>query len=65
MRLGANKRTKCDSAPEEPASISVESVNRLRVNIGAGVSTYMVSEIGNGLVEKIEKNSPTTGSMVN
>lgn len=25
------------------------------------VSTYMVSEIGNGLIEKIEKNSPTLG----
>ncbi|KAJ3258242.1 deubiquitinating enzyme [Boothiomyces macroporosus] len=52
--------TKCDDAPAEPPSVSMETTNKLRVNIGA-VSTYMVSEIGNGLIEKIEKNSPTLG----
>jgi ubiquitin carboxyl-terminal hydrolase 14 len=51
--------TKCDEAPQEEVSISVESVNKLRVNIGSGVSTYMLQDIGNGLVEKIEKNSPS------
>jgi ubiquitin carboxyl-terminal hydrolase 14 len=51
--------TKCDEASEEAPSLSVETVNKLRVNISAGVSTYMVQEIANGLVEKIEKNSPS------
>lgn len=46
--------TKCDVVPDEPASISMESVNKLRVNIGAGVSTYLVQEITNGLVGKLE-----------
>jgi ubiquitin carboxyl-terminal hydrolase 14 len=51
--------TKCDEAPTETPSVSVESVNKIRVNISSGVSTFMFQEIANGLVEKIEKNSPT------
>ena len=39
--------TKCNDAPNEVPTISIESNNKIRVNIGAGVSTYMVSEIGN------------------
>ncbi|KAJ3039022.1 Ubiquitin carboxyl-terminal hydrolase 14 [Rhizophlyctis rosea] len=50
---------KCEEAPEEQPVTTVETFNKLRVNIGSGVSTYMVTDIGAGLVEKIEKNSPT------
>ncbi|KAJ3294954.1 Ubiquitin carboxyl-terminal hydrolase 14 [Borealophlyctis nickersoniae] len=46
-------------APEEAPVVSVETFNKLRVNIGSGVSTYMTSDIEAGLTEKIEKNSPT------
>ncbi|TPX58593.1 hypothetical protein PhCBS80983_g03040 [Powellomyces hirtus] len=49
----------CDEAPEEGAITSIESFNKLRVSIGTGVSTYMLTDIGKGLEEKIEKNSPT------
>ncbi|KAJ2996735.1 deubiquitinating enzyme [Globomyces sp. JEL0801] len=55
--------SRCDAAPSETPTITIDSANKIRVNIGAGVSTYMVSEIENGLIEKIEKTSPTTGSM--
>ncbi|KAJ3012033.1 Ubiquitin carboxyl-terminal hydrolase 14 [Thoreauomyces humboldtii] len=48
----------CDEAPEE-VNTSIESFNKLSVSIGAGVTTYMLTEIGKGLIEKIEKNSPT------
>ncbi|KAI9088744.1 hypothetical protein DFS34DRAFT_421316 [Phlyctochytrium arcticum] len=51
----------CDEAPEESPSISTDTFNKLRVNIGAGVSTYMLTDIGKGLEEKIEKNSPSLG----
>eukprot|EP00842_Homolaphlyctis_polyrhiza_P003139 jgi/Hompol1/3826/HPOL_003366-RA len=51
----------CDEAPEEVPTENIETFNKLRVNIGAGVSTYLVSEIAASLVEKIEKNSPSLG----
>ncbi|KND04956.1 ubiquitin-specific protease UBP6 [Spizellomyces punctatus DAOM BR117] len=49
----------CDEAPEEGSTTSVDTFNKLRVNIGSGVSTYMLTDIAKGLEEKIEKNSPT------
>ncbi|KAJ3163105.1 deubiquitinating enzyme [Geranomyces michiganensis] len=51
----------CDEAPEEGTTTSIESFNKLRVSIGSGVSTYMLTDIAKGLEEKIEKNSPTLG----
>nr|KAJ3421410.1 hypothetical protein HK105_003620 [Polyrhizophydium stewartii] len=51
--------TTCDEVPEEPAATTIETFNKMRVNIGPGVSTYLVSEIAASLTEKIEKNSPT------
>ncbi|KAJ8328683.1 deubiquitinating enzyme [Batrachochytrium dendrobatidis] len=51
--------THCTESESEPKTTAVESFNKLRVNISAGVSTYLVSEIANSLIEKIEKNSPS------
>ncbi|KAI8926814.1 hypothetical protein BC831DRAFT_455097 [Entophlyctis helioformis] len=53
--------TTCDDEPNEVPSTTIETFNKLRVNIGSGVSTYLVMEIANSLVEKLEKNSPTLG----
>ena len=48
-------RTKCDTSDE--TSVAMESINKLRVNISAGVSSYLISEIEKALSEKIEKNN--------
>ncbi|KAH6575861.1 hypothetical protein BASA60_004800 [Batrachochytrium salamandrivorans] len=53
--------TVCTEASSEPSTTTAESFNKLRVNIGSGVSTYLVSEIATSLVEKLEKNSPSLG----
>ncbi|KAI8853404.1 hypothetical protein BC829DRAFT_382730 [Chytridium lagenaria] len=52
---------KCDEAPEEGEATNISSFRQLKVNIGAGVSTYMLTDMQNGLTEKIEKNSPSLG----
>ncbi|RKO88249.1 hypothetical protein BDK51DRAFT_20633, partial [Blyttiomyces helicus] len=52
---------KCDETTEEPPVSSIEAFNKLRVNIGSGVSTYMMTDIGASMTEKIEKNSPALG----
>ncbi|KAJ3089887.1 Ubiquitin carboxyl-terminal hydrolase 14 [Quaeritorhiza haematococci] len=49
----------CKEAPEEPATTTVETFSKLTVNIGSGVSTYMVADIMAGLTQPIEKNSPS------
>ncbi len=36
----------------------METFVKLRVNIGAGVSTYMTADLANGFIEKLEKISP-------
>ncbi|KAI8910872.1 hypothetical protein EDD86DRAFT_189502, partial [Gorgonomyces haynaldii] len=61
MTLELLQETKCDDAPQEPPKTTLETLNKLRVNIGAGVSTYLVTEIQNSLIEKLEKNSATLG----
>lgn len=38
-----------------------EVFTKLAVNIGAGVSTYMQTDLLAGLTQPIEKNSPTLG----
>ncbi|KAJ3101155.1 Ubiquitin carboxyl-terminal hydrolase 14 [Phlyctochytrium planicorne] len=54
-------RVKCDDAPAEPATTSLNSFRQLKVNIGAGVSTYMLTDLQQGFTEKIEKNSESLG----
>ncbi|KAI9209280.1 uncharacterized protein BJ171DRAFT_576853 [Polychytrium aggregatum] len=51
---------KCDES-DEPAQEGIESFTDLTVNIGSGVSTYMMTDILNGLTEKIEKHSQALG----
>lgn len=52
---------KCDEAPEEEPTTGIESFEKLRVNIGSGISTYMVADLATAFTEEIEKNSPTLG----
>ncbi|TPX42103.1 hypothetical protein SeMB42_g01201 [Synchytrium endobioticum] len=54
---------KCDDAPQEEPTTSQETFTRLQVNIGSGVSTYLSSDIATGLIQKIEKTSPTLNIM--
>lgn len=54
---------KCDDAPNEEPTMSHETFTRLQINIGAGVSTYLSSDLAAGLTVKIEKNSPTLNRM--
>lgn len=61
MTTELTSETTCDDAPTESPSVSIDALNKIRVTIGAGASTYMTTEIGNGLVEKIEKTSPSLG----
>ena len=58
MDLTLSTSIKCDEATEEVVT-GVEVVNKLRVAIGSGVSTYMIHDLASGLVEKITKNSPS------
>ncbi|KAI9353254.1 hypothetical protein DFJ73DRAFT_828813 [Zopfochytrium polystomum] len=51
----------CDDAPQEPPTVEVSTFRQQKVNIGSGVSTYMVTDLQAGFTEKIEKNSPTLG----
>ncbi|KAJ3116174.1 Ubiquitin carboxyl-terminal hydrolase 14 [Physocladia obscura] len=51
----------CVDAPTEPAKIEVGSFRQLKANIGAGVSTYMLTDLENNFVETIEKHSETLG----
>ena len=53
--------TKCDDATSEAPTVRVESFNKLRVNIGAGFSTILASEISASLTEKLEKTSTDLG----
>lgn len=60
-------RTKCDDGKDD-ISYTIDTVNKLRVSfnlykvsIGAGVSTYLSTEISNGLIEKITKNCESLG----
>jgi ubiquitin carboxyl-terminal hydrolase 14 len=39
----------------------MNTFRQLKVNIGAGVSTYMLTDLQNGFTEKIEKNSESLG----
>jgi hypothetical protein len=36
---------KCNDAPDEPNAVSMSNFRQLKVNIGAGVSTYLISDI--------------------
>jgi ubiquitin carboxyl-terminal hydrolase 14 len=49
---------KCDEDSAEAETTSMETFVKLRVNIGAGVSTYMTADLANGFIEKLEKISP-------
>ncbi|KAI8617251.1 hypothetical protein BC830DRAFT_122369 [Chytriomyces sp. MP71] len=51
----------CVDAPSEPAKVEFGTFRQLKANIGAGVSTYMLTDLENGFVETIEKNSETLG----
>ena len=63
MTVETKVSVQCDENSNEEPSILFETFNKLRVNIGSGVSTYMVSDIESGLVEKIEKTSPSLGKL--
>ncbi|KAJ3210582.1 Ubiquitin carboxyl-terminal hydrolase 14 [Clydaea vesicula] len=52
---------KCDEAPNEEPTVSTDTFQKLTVNIGSGVHTYMVTDIQNGLTQPVEKNSPSLG----
>ncbi|RKO97100.1 hypothetical protein CXG81DRAFT_13055 [Caulochytrium protostelioides] len=52
---------KCDESAEEPVQTSYDSFLSLKVNIGSGVSTYMMADMKAGLTEAIEKTSETLG----
>lgn len=47
MTMELISELKCNDAPEEQPTISIDLSSKLRVNIGSGVSTYMVSDIEN------------------
>lgn len=50
---------KSAEAPDEEPTIGVEGFESLRINIGAGVSTYLTTDLASSFSEEIEKNSPT------
>ncbi|KAJ3408335.1 Ubiquitin carboxyl-terminal hydrolase 14 [Chytridiales sp. JEL 0842] len=52
---------KCNDAPDESPAVSMSTFRQMKVNIGAGVSTYMISDMQAGLTETLEKNSETLG----
>ncbi|KAJ3316811.1 Ubiquitin carboxyl-terminal hydrolase 14 [Blyttiomyces sp. JEL0837] len=53
--------TTCDDAPTETPTMSVSTFRQMKVNIGSGVSTYMLTDIQNGLTEKINKRNESLG----
>ncbi|KAJ3067228.1 Ubiquitin carboxyl-terminal hydrolase 14 [Podochytrium sp. JEL0797] len=55
----------CVDAPGEAAKVEVGTFRQLKATIGAGVSTYMMTDLENSLVETIEKNSETLGRTAN
>ena len=48
---------KCNESVDEAPTTTVENFLKLTVNIGAGVSTYMATDIQAGLTQQVEKNS--------
>ncbi|KAJ3011422.1 UNVERIFIED_CONTAM: Ubiquitin carboxyl-terminal hydrolase 14 [Siphonaria sp. JEL0065] len=51
----------CVDAPREEAKVEVGTFRQLKANIGAGVSTYMLTDLENNFIETIEKTSDTLG----
>ncbi|TDL26917.1 cysteine proteinase [Rickenella mellea] len=54
------RELKCDEAPDEEPSITVEKVSKIECNI-SGTTNYMHTGIMDALNQKIEKNSPSLG----
>lgn len=51
--------TVCDEAPDEKPTVGEDRFYKLAVNISAGITTYLTTEIGNSLLQKLEKTSET------
>ncbi|KAG2130373.1 hypothetical protein DEU56DRAFT_815676 [Suillus clintonianus] len=60
MMAEMRRELKCDEAPEEPSTVTIEKVLKVECNISA-TTNYMHTGIKDALNSQLEKNSPSLG----
>jgi ubiquitin carboxyl-terminal hydrolase 14 len=60
MMAEMRRELKCDEAPEEPSTVTIEKVLKIECNISA-TTNYMHTGIKDAMSSQLEKNSPSLG----